>query len=196
MRSLFIIIIGIMLTACSSSPVKVSYYLLDQDTSVYKNNNALEKRPQLSITRVKLSNYLTQSQLAILQDNNQIYYASQHLWAESLYSNVRRSLVNDLNSQSHYQVRLSGDPSSSVDGYQLDIQIDHLVATDQSNVILAGKYWILKGGKIVSFRDFYLTKALTESGFNHSITQQRQLLRLLADDINQVLPEIKSVSKK
>jgi len=187
MKKLIFTISALMLTACSSAPIKVNYYLLDRDTTAYQNTVNTASLPQLSISRIRLADYLNQPQLTILQKDSQIYYANQHLWAESLYSNIRRSLVNELGKTGNYQVRLVSDPSSDNQDYQLDLQIDHLVATDNSEVILAGKYWLIKDNKVIVRRDFYLSKNLANSGFSHAIEQQRLLLTELSQQINKAL---------
>lgn len=187
MKKLIFTISALMLTACSSAPIKVNYYLLDRDTTAYQNTVNTASLPQLSISRIRLADYLNQPQLTILQKDSQIYYANQHLWAESLYSNIRRSLVNELGKTGNYQVRLVSDPSSGNQDYQLDLQIDHLVATDNSEVILAGKYWLIKDNKVIVRRDFYLNKNLANNGFSHAIEQQRLLLTELSQQIDKAL---------
>lgn len=194
MQKVTFIICILMLSACSSAPVKVDYYLLDKDVSAYQNTADTTSLPQLSISRIKLADYLNQPQLAILQNDNRIYYASQHLWAESLYNNIRRSLVNELGKTSKYQVRLISDPSNGNPDYQLDIQIDHLVATDNAKVILAGKFWLMKANKVLTRRDFYLQKDLTNSGFSHAIEQQRLLITELSQQIDTTLLPLLTVN--
>lgn len=181
-----------LLSACSSAPNKVNYYLLDKDVSPYQQTApASVDKPHLTLMRVKLASYLSQPQLAMQQQNNQIYYATQHLWAESLYENIRRSLINDLTHVSDYQVRLASDPKLTENEIKLEIQIDHLVATDSGKVILAGKYWLIEGKNAIVKQDFYFSEKLTQSGFSYAIEQQRGLLKQLSAQINQSLPEIK-----
>lgn len=191
MKRMIILVSIALLSACSSAPNQVHYYLLDKDTTPYQQKTSTSADvPHLSLMRVKLASYLSQPQLAMQQKNNQIYYATQHLWAESLYENIRRSLVNDLTYVSDYQVRLASDPKLTQDEIKLEIQIDHLVATDSGKVILAGKYWLIKGKNAISKQDFYFSENLAQSGFSYAIEQERALLKQLAEQINQSLPTI------
>lgn len=198
-KSLISIAMCLGLAACSSqAQLSVNYYILDHELAAYQQSSSTAKHnpdKQIVLSQVRLAKYLEQSQLTILQNNHQLYYTSQHVWSEQLKHAIARALVNDFNTASNdYHLVLKNEPTSHDSRYQLQLQLDHLVATDDSEVILAGKFWLLdhqknKKGELVASSPFYFSKDLSENGFSHSVKQQRQLLKQLANRISSVLTE-------
>lgn len=171
----------IALTACSSPPPQLHYYLLDQDVAAYQ----LQGRGNLtsvSLEQVKLARYLQQSQLAILNGHT-LSFSSQDVWAEELRHGISRSLVNDFNLSRQYRLQLPSQPGENQPRYQLQLQVDHLVATDDGKVILAGQYWIMDQGKVAVHKSFYLEQALKQDGFEHAVSLQRKTLSSLAQEM-------------
>jgi len=185
-KTTVLLLTSLLLGACSNAPVTMQHYVLDQQLNAYQspNHNA---GTQVTLTRIKLARYLQQSQLAILQQNNQLYFASQHVWAEELNHGISRALRNDINQQQDMYLFAENEPGHQQSQYQLEIQIDHLVATDKAKVILAGKLWLLAQQQLKTSSPFYFELDLTEDGFSHSVTQQRQLLRQLAQQIKRLV---------
>ena len=175
-----------LLTGCSSPPVELKHYLLDQKLDVYKNTR-VQGDIRVELQRIKLARYLQQSQLAILQQDNQLYFASQHVWAEELHHGISRALVNDINLDKEIHIFTPSEPGNHQSQYQLELQIDHLVATDDAKVILAGKLWLLDGKKVKASTPFYFHSELQGDGFSQAVTQQRQLLSQLAQKIIELL---------
>lgn len=189
MKKALIFLSVIMLSACSSKPVSMHYYLLDQSTQAYQQLDAQPvKGKTITLSPVKLAKYLQQAQLVILKNSHQLYYSNQNVWAEPLSYGVSRALINQVNSSSEHQLKLASEPHGQSSDYQLQLQIDHLVATENSQAILAGKFWLLKKGQLITNQPFYYEIDLTADGFAHAVGQQRQLINKLAQKIIEAVP--------
>jgi uncharacterized lipoprotein YmbA len=183
MRIIFIVLISILLSACSSAPTRINYYLLDANVVNSENKAEAKTGKTITLEKLQLAHYLESIRLPLLQHNQGVVYASQHVWAEPLKLSIRRVLVNDFKHFSTHQLRLNSMPNAKNSDYQLQINIDHFSATDNSTVILSGSYWLNKNEHY-----FHFEQALTTDGFNHSVGQQRKLISdlvtMIADNID------------
>lgn len=187
-KTLSLLAVICLLSACSSAPVTLKHYLLDQQLNAYQGQT-YNGETLVTLQRIKLARYLQQSQLAMLQQDNQLYFASQHVWAEELNHGISRALRNDINQQQDMYIFAANEPGQKQSQYQLQIQIDHLVATDQSKVMLAGKFWLMQQQELKASTPFYFEASLSQDGFDHAVSQQRKLLSQLAEKITQVIQQ-------
>ena len=186
--TVFMLLSASLFSCSSSAPLTINHYILDTDINAYtapkptdQNPEVSAKPPRVVLKQIRLAKYLQQSQLAILQTNQQIYYSQQNIWSESLEHAIARALVNDVNQNNNsYTLLTNNEPHAGKSDYQLTLQLDHFVATDKSEVILAGKYWLTQQGNLVQNAPFYFERTLTEDGFSHAVKQQRSLLKALA----------------
>ncbi|MFW5426462.1 MAG: membrane integrity-associated transporter subunit PqiC [Methylophagaceae bacterium] len=179
MRTTFITLISILLSACSSAPTQINYYLLDATAVAYENKTELNTSKTITLKKLQLAHYLESVRLPLLQNNQGVVYASQHVWAEPLQLSISRVLVHDFKHDSKHNLRLSSMPNAQNSDFQLQIQIDHFSATDNSTVILSGSYWLNENEY-----SFHFKRALTADGFNHSVGQQRALISELVKMIS------------
>lgn len=186
MRLLASTILFIALTACSSKALRVNYYLLYSAEPV--SVNVTEKTQDIVLNEIILADYLKQSSLAMKIANNKLYFSRQDVWAESLQTAISSALLNDLNVNSAIQFNSYRAPTPKKNGNQITLQIDHLYSTQQSSVEMSGRYWLHLNGNVGSVEfPFYLQLPLKQDGYSHAVSQQRDLITLLANKILQDL---------
>lgn len=201
-RIVFIAILSLAVAACSSqSATKASYYLLNE-----ANSQALGEPKEsgldnssvhyISIDKIRLSGFLSQPNIAMQMKDHQLYFSNSHLWAERLDSGIFKSLLNDLNQQSSSLHFVSyGSPEISKTSAKLIVEVEHFIATVNSEVILKGKFWLVEeaaNDKSISKnikQNFNYSLMLEKDGYPHSVSKMRELLTLLSDDISTLCEE-------
>ncbi len=190
-QALIILSVSMMLmTACSSkNTAKTQYYLLNSPTleNTMGVNNL--NTPRVVITLLELPDYLKQPSLVLQLSDHQLHYSQFHIWAEPLQSSITESLIQELNTQDNlhnYSVLLN--PSSSAES-EVSIKITAFHSTHQSQVILAGNYWLHDKNKKKSEKShhFNLTIALDSDGYPNAVAQLRNLVTQLAHEITKNL---------
>ena len=174
------------LSACTSSEVnQVNYYLLDKATiSTYSSNQG--KKVPILLSEVRLANYLKKSNLPIQLADHRLYYSREHVWAEPLSLALKRTLLKDLNQNSETNHFVTGEhPNSQNIERKVIVQFDHFIATEQSSVIVTGKYWLVDGSDTIKTKEhtFSMSKTLQEDGFPYAVTQLRELLLAVSNQI-------------
>ncbi len=133
------------------------YYALVPPVS--KSDEVIQRadKPALVIERVELAEYLQQSGMIIQTGNNQLQVSRNNLWAESLELALPKALVRDLQLQSdEYSYYLKSVDWIPRTDYRLRLRIDSLQATDQGEVVAAGRYQLISenGSDPNVFADF------------------------------------------
>lgn len=201
-RIVFIAILSLAVAACSSqSATKANYYLLNE-----ANSQALGEPKEsgldnslvhyISIDKIRLSGFLSQPNIAMQMKDHQLYFSNSHLWAERLDSGIFKSLLNDLNQQSSSLHFVShGSPEISKTSAKLIVEVEHFIATVNSEVILKGKFWLVQEAandnsisKNIK-QSFSYSLTLEKDGYPHSVSKMRELLTLLSDDISTLCEE-------
>lgn len=186
-RGLFILSL-ILLSACSSAPIKVQYYLLGEPkiSLPITNGENTSKVVKASLDKLVLAKYLRQNKLTIL-DGNQLYFANQHLWAEDLNKAIASALAQDVNEHSKVKLLLRGEPEHRETDYKVELKVEHLVATQRHTALLKGHLWLLNKNQVLIEEAFIFSLPLEQAGFAHSVKQQRELVSLLAQKIEAAL---------
>ena len=186
MAKLLPLILCIVLQACTSAPININYYLLH----TAEGQNVAQKSPQATkivLGKIILADYLRQNSLVIQLNKNQLYYSPLDIWAESLDVGINKALLADLNQQTgDYQYTRFAAPQSTSATYELVIEIEHFLASNDSTVIASGNYWLIdkSTGKVTFSDNFYLQKDLSTDGYSHAVAQLRVLLNSLSQNIN------------
>lgn len=182
------VLLFLLAAGCSSPPSPINYYVLD--TTVTEENSREESAGATIITlqSLKLARYLDQSSLAMLQGQHGVYYAGQHVWAEPLQHGFARSLANDINKTSAARLILADEPGADKGKYQLQLQIDNFAATQDSRVLLSGKFWLINNDQVLAEKIFNLAAELPEDGYAAAVAQQRELITELAKLIVATIP--------
>ena len=175
------------MVACTSSPVKVNYYVLNTPLDVPSTEtNSLVSTQRILIESVKLAEFLRQSGLVLQYGNNQLHISNTHRWAEQLSESVPKALQSKLHQQSaRHHVYLNTESSIAPADFRLRMRIDRLHASDQGEVIAAGKYHLIteNNHQAPAVKDFYFVRQLTQDGYPHAVAQIDALLGMIAGDI-------------
>ena len=188
-KSLSFLWLIFLLSACTSTSKPVEYYVLESGfTTRYENNDSNPAKETIRLQELHLARYLAQSSLTLLRSDHSVYYTNHHIWAEPLQYGLKRALAMDF-FQAGSTLLLEGDPSGATSDFELRLQIDNFSATDDSRVLLGGKFWLLKNEKPLASREFQLSDTLTVDGYAHSVSKQRelvaQLVQLILDSVLQ-----------
>ena len=182
-----LITVTLLLFSCAQAPTpKVSYYLLnapehnlagDNEQTVVGGEHKVAGDHKIILDNVILPQYLKQSSIVMLMNENQLHYARYHLWGESLQQGITKLIKQALTITNKQQ------------SLHLTIEIDHFYPTDQTNVILSGRYWLsmteaeVKNNQYVF--NFAFKQALKADGYGQAVKQMHVLIKQLAAQINQ-----------
>lgn len=181
-----------LVSACSTQPaVKANYYLLNEasEHSAMSTDSNSKDGALIVLEKIKLSGYLTQPNIAMQLADHQLYFSNNHIWAEKLEYGITKSLLHDLNKKSLSTRFISKDsPVKNQSSARLILEVEHFIATSNSDVILSGQYWIISnkdndGMNINIKQDFHLSLTLEKDGYPHSVSKMRQLITDLSTEI-------------
>jgi len=179
--AIFLLIAG--LTGCASEPVAIHYYALVPAVSAEDQLVQRADKPALVIERVELAEYLLQSGMIIQSGDNQLLVSRSNLWAESLQLALPKALVRELQRQSddysYYLKTVDWIPRTD---YRLRLRMDSLQATDQGEVVAAGRYQLISehGSHPQLIADFNFHRDLDADGYEQSVEQMQALLAEIA----------------
>ena len=195
-KGILVAVLMLGYAGCSStSPIKTQYYLLNANPES-KIKERLSVRitedqlyPQsIKLKQLILSDYLKQKSLAVLDKTHQLYYANHHLWAEPLQSSIENALSEDFSQLTEFNFIKPLSPLINQADYELTIDIQHFVTTQDGRVVLSGYYYLLaEDNNKMNQYDFFIEKKLIEDGYAHSVQLQRLLIRELALMIDSTL---------
>ncbi|WP_340680408.1 ABC-type transport auxiliary lipoprotein family protein [Paraglaciecola sp.] len=196
MKHLLLSLLVAGLSACSSKPLDVNYYVLSPPQPVLQSNQNNYTK-QVKLNKILLADYLRQSSIALQVDDNKMHFSRQDVWAESLDMAILNALLMDLNQNTNTSFSSYLSPDNQADSTTLTLQIEHFHATDKSTVVSSGRYWLFDPVKQQKFESpFYFSLSLQQDGYSHAISQQRQLIRLLADKIQLDLAKFDKMETK
>ncbi len=174
------------LGACSSEPVVINYYALVPPVQAADQVVQRADKPAVVIERVDLAEYLQQSGMVIQSGDNQLLVSRSNLWAESLELALPKALVRELQRQSDdYLFYLKSVDWVGQTDYRLRIRIDSLQATDQGEVVAAGRYQLISehDPNPQVFADFNFQRDLSQDGHAHAVEQIQALLAQIAEAV-------------
>jgi uncharacterized lipoprotein YmbA len=197
-RLITLFLLTLCLLSCSTTPAEIKLYSLSipaGTTDGIDNRKTIKtsNTPVLLIDSVKLADYLNNRNLVIQINRHQIYNASHHLWAEDLDKAIANALLHKLKplENSFYLINNSSRLKDSAK-YRLLLEFDAFHATDKSQVIASGKYWVTDNTQnFVLENSFSYTLNLEQDGYLHTVEKLNKSLDLLATDI---LIDIKKLS--
>jgi uncharacterized protein len=180
-------LIAILCTAlltfgCTSTSVGLNYYVFNAPSSALPA--ARETNLTVAVESITLADYLRQSSLVMQVDEHKLYFSSQDLWAEGLQGAIQKALLADLNSSGRTLFIASGRETKPTYQASLNLQIDHLLVTNNSTVVMSGNYIVADpSDKTLINQPFFVELVLEEDGFAHAVVQQRMLVSQLAEQI-------------
>lgn len=167
--------------ACSSNP-KMHYYLLDSD---FKVNSQINMKNKIMLEDIVVPMYLKQSKIVLREKKQKIALARFHSWGESLPHQVKRLLLNYLNSEND----ATGFVKECDKCKKLEIEINHFYPTSEGDVFLNGYFYLRENGKILLVEHFYIKKELEVGGYDEAVKKMSMALVDLANDISNKLKE-------
>jgi len=174
------------LSGCASEPVALHYYALVPPVSSSDEVVQRGDKPALVIERVELAEYLLQSGMIIQSGDNRLLVSRSNLWAESLQLALPKALVRALQGQSddysYYLKTVDWVPRTD---YRLRLRIDSLQATDQGEVVAAGRYQLISelGSHPQVVADFNFHRDLDADGYEEAVEKMQALLAEIAKAI-------------
>ncbi|OAT22887.1 putative lipoprotein [Proteus myxofaciens ATCC 19692] len=172
-----------MLTACSSVPDKAYYQLPD----VYQNDTAnisttiqSEKKPQIWLQPVRLSDMLVSSGIVYQTSDINYTVANQHLWINPLDQQLQQNLVSGLSKAFPNRV-VSIQPIEDHLA-KLTVNVNSFQGRYDGQVIISGDWIYTEDGKIIS-QPFSVMLKQTQDGYP-------ALVRTLGEGWKQVVSQI------
>jgi len=188
-RLITINLLTLILIGCSTTPAEIKLYRLSSPpaaTNDIENSKVFKPdTPMLLVDPVKLADYLNNRNLVMQINHHQIYSASHHLWAEDLDNAIANALLHKLKPlEERFHLINSSNRLKELAKYRLLLEIDTFHATDQSQVIASGKYWLTENTqKLILAKSFSYTLNLEQDGYSHSVEKLNRTIELLATDI-------------
>lgn len=185
---------GVYLSSCASEPdiPETNYYLLRSDARL--NSGEQASPATLGIGRVVAAEYLNQSGIVVITQDNKVRPARQHLWAEPLESSIRTFLRDEIASRVDYPV--SGDPSRRLYWkHRIDVDIDRFHGTLDGQVTLVASWILLDATSLVELARYRYERNANTSrdGYDALVATQTELLSDLAKAIADSLDVLPSV---
>ena len=185
---LFHLGLSLLIVGCSSTPSATNYYLLNNQPSKLNaiSENITVKEKVIVVKVKELPEYLEQPHLVMQMADHQLHYANFHMWAEPLKKGFTKALLADLSKQNSMSEFIAYDRDMNQDKLtKLVLSIDFFHASANSEVLLAGQYWMSSSDKNKQFKKQFFSFALTleKNGYPHSIEKMRRLVSKLAEKI-------------
>ena len=174
---LIVLSLGLLLSACSSTPKTTHSYLLRSSNSM--ETRELSATEALSLRSLKVANYIDQPGLVLEQADGTIHAARNHKWAEPLRHSLRQFLCSEISAKADYD---AFDAKQSSTGKQVDVMITRLHGDADGNAVLSAHWTIGKGTHVRTFQ-FAKTTPLDGTGYDALVTAQKNLLTDLAGAI-------------
>ncbi|GGO74020.1 PqiC family protein [Bowmanella pacifica] len=179
MRIFTSVITLLALTACSSAPPPLQYYLLDSPGIKSAENTPLKR--QIRVEVLPLPEYLQQDGLVMRMADGSLHVSRQHLWAQGLQQSMPQVLVDALNHTQSGHFLIMTEPGAERAEERLVVQIRHLLIDQQQGALLNAQYWLLdKQGQVQSQGSFTDNQQLDQDGYPHAVEKLQQLLNHLA----------------
>ena len=165
----------------------------------HSNNTSAKNKKIVNVKVLDLPDYLQQPHLIMQLDQHQIHYARFDMWAEPLKIAFHKALVADLNKNNdNIQFMVKSAQERDVADLHHDalvVRIDSFHPTSTSIVILSGVFWQESANQNSKnnpnnrphhqpiAQQFSLQLTLQQDGYSHAVSQMRQLVTMVAEDI-------------
>ena len=181
-------------TACAAAPQQIQHYVLETRPKPSSQSSVITAAADkvgaavVIVGPVDLAEYLDQPSLVMQQGGHTFHVAQYHVWAEDLSRALTRALVHDLDRQNTpYRFEDRADQHGDTAVRHIRLRIDQFHPTDQSQVILAGQYWIYQKKQLLARRSFTLQNTLQENGYPHAVDSMRHIVTQLAAQLVEAL---------
>lgn len=161
--------------ASSNSEIKNQYFLLDANI---KHQSMVLPEQQVKLEKIELPSYLSQTNLVMKNNEQQIKVANYNLWADNLAESSYRLLSSTINNK---QLQY-GLVSNCRDCPRVKVDIHHFYPSISGNVVLSGFYRI-QNGNTSKVKYFNFEQLQDSEGYQGSVESMQELMEALADDI-------------
>jgi uncharacterized lipoprotein YmbA len=180
MRTLLILAVAIVLTACSTQPISRTTYLLRSDQAL--ETRPLQRADAVCLGEVTVASYLDQPGLVLEQASGTVHIAQYHQWAEPLRVSLRQFLSTEISVALGADVALSR--IAATPARRIDVTIDKLHGDAQGNAVLVA-YWSVNDADSTAEYQFVQSAPLEGAGYVALVAAEKQLLQALAQSIAQ-----------
>ncbi len=185
-KQLMITLSVLILLSCSSSTERIHYYSLALESKTHlPANNFQKKKLFIVMEPVQLARFLKQPGLVLQKGENELITANYNRWAEPLDELIQRQLLTTLNNKSQkFHFELTDSFFNNPVDIRLRIFFDKFHATDQSMVIISGRYQITDLSiNMQPITEFSIEKKQSANGYLNTVIKLKIALNTLADDI-------------
>ena len=170
LRSLFIGLLFVGLSACSSSSSTPQYYAIALPDA-QNHVQTPSQQPVVAVSDVELADYLNSVGIVYQQDDVQLTTASQHRWAEALDKQLTRALLQNLRTQLPDWQWQNGQTSMQ-NIAQLQIKVRGFHGKADGHAVISGE-WTLMTGKQQYSGQFQQQYPLTADGYPALVRELR-----------------------
>jgi len=186
----WLLLILILLNACSSAPAKIEYYALHFDQLNPPQKSADQTHELVIVEPVILAGFLRQQGLVVQTSDNQLHMSSQHRWAEQLDQALSRTIVGHLeNNLPNYRFENQNGRWSEQPQYRINLSFSHFHTNANNEAVVAGDFWILTNDNtLVRKERFYLAQPLARDGYSHAVDVLNRLLAKFVEEMAAKVP--------
>lgn len=182
------VLIGIallMLSACSSKPISLNYYMLhDPGQLAQQTTTDFSQYTTVWLRSLDTPDYLKQRNLSIQTSPSEIKYSTQNAWAETFPGDFASALSDSLFINHKLNLGTQSRWTNGQDAdYILDIRLADFIPTFNGTVVLKGSYRLEQSGSSPIFVNFNYQLPLQQDGFSHSVAQMRLLINQFAREV-------------
>jgi uncharacterized protein len=187
MRILSVVIMTMVLAACSSS-VAVNYYQLSATASTASEQTAKPVRTAIFLQPVQVASYLNSKSIIMQMSAVELVLARQHLWAEPLDQQIQRKLANSLEATNPgdaqgFAIALEANTASVL----VTVHVEQFHGTADGLALFKGRYSISKDGGTGQSFNFSYQLPLQADGYSALVLSLSQAVEQLAATIQQQL---------
>lgn len=171
------------LSACSSAPNSLTYYLLHTTNDASFTNRDVKQTVVLD--KVTLPEYLKHRGLVYQTSDTNLHISTSHLWAEPVDEGLTKALISALVSKDIALIR--PDHFKSEETHHMSLHVNDLVSTYEGEVVFSGQYRITQASGEARVHSFIFKSPLSNDGFASSIKAMRSAIKKLAEDVDSSL---------
>lgn len=181
MKVLLLLMMGFVLTACSTVPPQQATYLLRSDKNL--NSHEVLSDGNVYLGGLSLASYISQQGLILETAPGQIHEARFYHWAEPLSVSLPGFLRAEISAGLGKNLAFGQSANSAV---RLDVNIDQMHGTADGKALLVA-YWSITDDSGARQFKYVNTQVLENAGYNALVSAQRSLLVLFALEISESL---------
>ncbi len=181
-----VVVFGALTTACRKPPpVENHYYsIVLEATELPPAAGSQPPTARVDLLDVHLPDFLKSRSLVLQVNSNEVRHARHHHWGEPLHDGIRKVLARDL-SVALPSLDIAPGPGHNAD-CTLQLDFDRFHATDDSRVVVSGRYTWNNGENTVR-RDFDVTQVQHGDGYTNAVKAMRHAVRALSNELQPVV---------